>query len=110
MPPAPCDTPPEATVTGLDGAGNGWLAIFEDDCGVVATEPVTSEDGLAVLTWLLLGVSKGFWTSKRPEFEQPAAEMASSVRARARGQDPARTTSHARIWLPTHTAQIVEFE
>jgi hypothetical protein len=90
-----------ATVCGLLGAGSGWLAtLLAVVRGAEDTEPVTSVEGRVVLPVL---VSNGFSTSKRPEFEQPAAEIAKSVRTAARGQNPERTTSHARIWLLTHT-------
>jgi hypothetical protein len=90
-------------VAGALGAGSGALATFGCDAGLVETDPVTSGDGFTEA--VAFGGLKGFSTSKRPEFEQPASELASSARAKARihvGAAPEQR-SDAGIWLLTHT-------
>jgi hypothetical protein len=90
-------------VAGLVGAGSGALATFGGDAGLVDTEPVTSGEDFTEA--VAFGGVKGFSTSKRPEFEQPASELAKSARAKTRshvGTAPERR-SDAGIWLLTHT-------
>jgi hypothetical protein len=90
-------------VAGAVGAGSGAAATFDCVAGLVDTEPVTSGAGFAEA--VCLGGLKGFSTSKRPEFEQAASELARSARAKARSHVEAapERRSDAGIWLLTHT-------
>ena len=84
-------------------AGSGALATLGCEAGLVDTEPVTSDEGFTEA--VAFGALKGFSTSKRPEFEQPASELARSARAKTRshvGTAPERRWD-AGIWLLTHT-------
>jgi hypothetical protein len=93
----------DGVVAGVVGAGSGAEATFGCDAGLAGTEPVISVEGFTEA--VAFGGLKGFSTSKRPEFEQPASEVARSARAKARSHVEAASErrSDAGIWLLTHT-------